>query len=130
MGPLIGTNSIPFMRLEYGASLRRPVATYSGIGSLSSQFTDLPGVLPCDLAPMTDSLVFAQAGQQSTLTHIIHFQPGTDVRDRDECVIVYAPQPGNYGNVGDTYIILSVIQPSETIAYIRCRAFKAKVPSS
>ncbi len=128
-GGIVGADSIPFMQLEYGCRIKVPITTYTGVGSRTPGFTLLDGVFPCDVSPMSDQLVFAQLGQQSTLTHIIHFQPGTPIADRSEIVIVYAPQPGNYGNVGDTYLITEVLEPSQDLSYIRCRALKGKVPN-
>jgi hypothetical protein len=129
-GSIVGINHEPFMRLEYGCVIRRMGKTYSPIGSPTSIYNDLPGVKPCDISPLSDELAMAQVGQTDTLTHIIHFQAGTDVLIRDEIRIVYAPQPGNWGNVGDTYILMEVLEPSTNLQYIRCRAMRGKVPTA
>jgi hypothetical protein len=115
------------MELRFGAQIKRLSATFTAMGSMSSDYALLPTVLPCDVAPISDSIAMLQSGQQDKLTHILHFQAGVDIRVRDEVVIAYAPQPGNFGNVGDTYFIDAVLEPSEDIAYIRCRAYKQKV---
>jgi hypothetical protein len=125
-GGIVGVAHAPFMQLTYGAQFRRLAATYTPIGSMASDFTIIPTVYPCDVAPMSDDIVMQQYGQQEYLTHVLHFQAGTDVRVRDEVLIVYAPQPGGFGNVGDVYLIAAVLTPSEDLNYVRCRALKQK----
>ncbi len=125
-GPITGQAHEPSMQLEYGVQLKRLAPTFSAIGSITSNFVVIPTVYPADVAPMSDELVMGQLGQTDMLTHVIHFQAGTDVRNRDEATIIYAPRPGSFGNVGDVYTIVAVLEPSEDMAYIRCRAYKGK----
>lgn len=115
------------MQLLYGGKISRLVNSRSGIGSQTGSYVVRPTIYPMDVSPIDDNTVMQQTGQQDMLTHIIHFQAGTDVKDRDEVTIVYAPQPGNFGNVGDVYFIAQVLQPSTDLNYIRCRAFKKLV---
>jgi len=129
-GSIVGIDHEPFMPLAYGCTIRRLSIGYSAVGSATGTYADLPGVTPCDVSPMSDDLKMFQTGQQEMLTHIIHFQAGTNVKIRDEIRIVYAPQPDSYGNVGDTYILEDVLTPSEDLAYIRCRAYKGTVPTA
>ncbi len=125
-GGIVGIAHSPFMALNYGVQFRRLVATYSPIGSMASDFVVISTVYPCDVAPMSDDIVMQQMGQQDYLTHVLHFQAGTDVRPRDEAQIVYSPQPGSFGTIGDIYLIVAVLQPSEDLNYVRCRALKQK----
>lgn len=126
-GKLTGNQSQTAMALEYGVQLQRMAGAFTALGSEASNYATLLTVYPCDIAPIKDDVVMLQSGQQDMRTHIIHFQPGTDVRVRDQAIIVYAPRPGNFGNIGETYLILDVLEPSEDLAYIRCRALKGKV---
>lgn len=114
------------MDLVYGARIQRMQGTRTGLGSAGQVMITLPGVYPCDVAPMRDELVMSQAGQQDILTHIVHFQSGTDIRDRDTIIIVSSLT--NFSQLGDTYLIVEVLKPSETLSYIRCRAIKGKGP--
>jgi hypothetical protein len=125
-GKLTGMQALPAMVLQYGGQIQRLSATYTQLGSMSSEYTTISTVYPCDVAPMADNVVMSQNGQQSYLTHILHFEPGTDIRDRDQVKIIYSPQPGSYGDIGDVFFISEVVQPSESLAYIRCRAKKAQ----
>jgi hypothetical protein len=126
-GSIVGLVHNAFMNLRYGAQIQRLTATYTPIGSMNSNYTTLPTVLPCDVSPMSDDTVMQQFGQQDRLTHVLHFQAGTDIRTKDQVLIRYAPQPGNFGNVGDVYFISEVLQPSTDLNYVRCRARKAQV---
>jgi len=128
-GSIVGYDRTPTMNLRYGGTIRRMFGTYDAMGGAGKyNFQNLPGVYPMDVAPMSDNIVTQQSGQQSTLTHVLHFEAGTDVRDRDEIKIEYAPQPGNFGNVGDTYLIMEVLEPSSDLNYMRCRAMRGKLP--
>lgn len=114
------------MTLVWLAQLRRLSHTRTPLGSEGGVYVLLAPVLSCDVAPLTDAVALGQFGSQELLTHLIHFQPGTDVRVRDEAVIVAAPN--NVGRVGDTYLITEVLNPSEELAFVKCRAIKGKQP--
>ena len=125
-GSIVGVAHTAFMQLRYGAQIQRLSATYTPLGSMAEDYVTRPTVYPCDVSPMSDATTMQQFGQQEMLTHVLHFQAGTDIRVRDQVVITYAPQPGNFGNVGDVYFVAAVLEPSTDLNYVRCRAYKAQ----
>lgn len=127
-GSITGIFHAPFMDLQWGCNIRRFTHSRSAIGSELGTYVTYPAIIPCDVAPMTDDIVMQQVGQTELLTHVIHFQGNTDIRVRDEVVVVYAPN--NIGRLGDVFIVTDVLNPSEGLSYIRCRATRGKAPEA
>jgi hypothetical protein len=120
--------SKPIMDLVYECSVFRSSHSYTGAGSLRVSYALLPGVTPCDVAPLTDMLVLPEAGQTEIVTHVVHFPAGTNIATRD--VIKIVSSRTGFGSIGTCYYITDVLLPSESISYVRCRATVGKEPTT
>ena len=121
-----GFVSGPRMQLAFDCYIMRAYASVTAIGSNKTTFVALDNAapIPCDVTPVSDMLLVSQVGQTEQMTHIIHFEAGTNVQARDEIVITKAPRDLQF--VNRKFYIFDVLEPSETIAYIRCHARRGK----
>lgn len=121
-----GMLSGPRMQLAFECFIKRAQTVVTALGSSDTIYAALnnSAPVPCDISPMSDLLIVSQPGQQETLTHVIHFEAGTDVQLRDVVTISNGPQSLAY--LGQSFYVAEVLQPSESIAYIRCHARRGK----
>ena len=110
----------PIMELTYTCSIYRVRKDKDAMGSLKEIYNLRPGAVPCDIMPMTDVNIFAQAGEQEKVTQIMHFFSGTDIRQSDVVRILTSKKLS--GIINALYEIDLRLEPSESISYIRCHA--------
>ncbi len=120
--------SKPIMDLVYECMIFRSSNTYTGAGSLKVSYALLPGVTPCDIAPMTDELYMLEIGQQDVITDVLHLPAGTNIKVRDAVKIVSSRT--GFGPVGLSFYVRDVLLPSETISYVRCRVSVGLEPTT
>lgn len=120
MGLRSGTLSTttPVMELVYRAKVYRPsLAAGPGISpkeAFALKYTDVP----CDVCPLKDDSVFAQAGQENIYTHVLHFPPGTDVQERD--VVLIDSYHQFLGQITTKFELMTRVEPTESLSYVRC----------
>jgi hypothetical protein len=122
-----GFDSCPKMTLSYGVQVSRMEGGLTPLGSAGQTYQKVGGIIPCEIAPVTDTILMAQMGQTDMLTHVLHFQINADVQKLDAVEIVYTPS--GMGEIGQSYIILELTQPATDLAYIRCMAYRGKLPA-
>lgn len=120
--------SKPIMTLVFECQVWRSANTYTGVGSLNVAYAVLPGIIPCDISPLTDELYLQEVGQSDIITHILHVPAGTNIRVRDAVKIIRS-QTG-FGPIGLSFYVKDVLLPSELISYVRCRVTLGKDPTT
>lgn len=74
----------------------------------------------CDIMPLEDNSMFLQSGTQNIATHVLHFYANETINVRNRVKFIRSKRLA--GPVGSWYEIMSVLQPTEGIAYIRAHA--------
>jgi hypothetical protein len=83
-------------------------------------------VYPCDIAPLKDDIYFLQTGVENLITHVIHFYANTDINVRDVVKVLSSFRLA--GPVGSWFEIRERLEPTETIAFVRCYAMIVDPP--
>jgi len=82
----------------------------------------------CDIMPLADETRFLQTGQQTIATHVLHFYANETINVNNRVKFIRSKRLA--GPVGSWYQILSVLQPTENIAYIRAHAQITDAPGA
>ena len=88
--------------------------------SLTETWVLNPRSIPCDIMPIADQVYFLQAGQDNIATHTLHFYAGTDIRPKDKVKVLSSVRLA--GPIGSWFNIEARIEPTESIAFVRCYA--------
>lgn len=112
----------PLMDLTFRVSIAR-MQTSAPTGrnmAVTNTWTLNPRLIPCDIAPLKDDLYFAQSGTENIATHTIHFYANTDVNPKDIVHVLSSRRLA--GPIGSWFEIQTRLEPTETLAYVRCYA--------
>lgn len=128
MGIHAGTLNIrPLMELTYEARISR--ATQSRVlGKIESvkMWALVGSIVRCDIAPLTDEILYSQTGAAVVATHIVHFFSRQNVLPGDR--IQFITNRRLAGPIGAWFEIMDRTEPSETLAYVRCHARLTDAP--
>ena len=120
--------SKPIMSLEYECQVWRSSSIYTATGSLIVAYAATPGIIQCDVSPLTDMIYMLESGQTDVVTHSVHLPAGTNIKVRD-AVKVISSKTG-FGPIGLSFYVKDVLLPSELISYVRCRVTIGEDPTT
>lgn len=85
--------------------------------------------IKCDIMPVNDTVYFTQTGTTNIATHTLHFRANEDILPHDRVQFLSSRRLA--GPVGSWYEVMEVLQPTETMAYIRahCKITDAPISS-
>lgn len=113
-------SAAPLMELTYEVQLARSTSSI-GTGMDTAQNWEIFNRhIRCDIHPLNDEMYFQQTGVENVATHVIHFFANEDIRPRDK--VKFLSNRRIAGPIGSWYEITAVLEPSETIAFIRAYA--------
>ena len=123
-GPLTAR---PIMDLIYTVAIARSVTTKPPTSLSPVDAWELVAKsVKCDIAPLSDEIFFLQSGTENVATHVLHFYADQDIRVLDR--VHFYTNRRLAGPVGSWYAIKDVMQPTESLAFVRCHAFITDAP--